>query len=147
MKHLNNRITNDVVDVIIVGGGLMGLLSAYCLHESGASVIVLEKNKVGKEASWAGGGILSPLYPWQYPNAVNDLATYSQHDYASFCEGLYQRTDYDPEWLQSGLLLTDTDILTDADAITCQKIQAWRKQYPQRMTTLGCQQLKQLNLH
>ncbi len=132
-------MTRHMTDVIVVGGGLIGLLSAYFLHESGAHVTLLEKNKVGKEASWAGGGILSPLYPWQYPDAVNDLATYSQGHYAHFCEGLYQRTDDDPEWIQSGLLLTEALDSTHSTAIN-----KWKKQYPQPIETLSNQSLKHI---
>ncbi len=131
--------TKQMADVIVVGGGLIGLLSAYFLHESGARVTLLEKNTIGQEASWAGGGILSPLYPWQYPDAVNDLAAYSQQHYARFCEGLYQRTDHDPECIQSGLLLTEALDSRHFSAIT-----TWKKQYPQPIETLSNQALKQI---
>jgi len=86
-----------------------------------------------------GGGILSPLYPWQYHDAVNDLAIYSQRHYAHFCEGLYQRTDNDPEWIQSGLLLTEELDSTHSDAI-----KKWKKRYPQQMETLSQQAIRKI---
>jgi len=54
----------SVADVsIVVGGGVIGLLSAYLLENAGQSVTLLDSEAVGTEASWAGGGIVSPLYP------------------------------------------------------------------------------------
>lgn len=131
-----------ISDTIVVGGGLVGLLSAYFLHESGARVTLLEKNRIGQEASWAGGGLLSPLYPWQYPDAVNDLALYSQQRYANFCEALYHRTDIDAEWLPSGLLLTDE--MADANSINHRLIQAWQKHYAPVMKTVSDTALQRL---
>jgi glycine oxidase len=56
-------------DVIILGGGVIGLTTAYYLAREGVSVIICERGSIGKEASWAGAGILSPSHPEhaQYP--------------------------------------------------------------------------------
>ncbi|HHH9408518.1 TPA: hypothetical protein ACP310_003524 [Pseudomonas aeruginosa] len=42
----------------------MGLLSGLLLAREGASVQLVELNACGQEASWAGGRVVSPLYPW-----------------------------------------------------------------------------------
>lgn len=94
-------------DVAIIGGGLIGLLSAIQLRRAGMSVVVAERNECGRESSWAGGGILSPLYPWRYNEAVNRLAHWSQQHYQSFCEDLFEQSGVDPEWTQSGILILD----------------------------------------
>ncbi len=98
-----------MADFIIIGGGVIGLLTAYELNRAGAKVSILERNKTGKESSWAGGGILSPLYPWRYPTAVTALASWSQQNYASFCNMLFTETGIDPQWQQNGLLMLDSD--------------------------------------
>ncbi|MHB8428410.1 MAG: NAD(P)/FAD-dependent oxidoreductase, partial [Acidiferrobacterales bacterium] len=72
----------------IVGGGIIGLLSAHGLALAGESVVILDRQSVGSEASWAGGGILSPLYPWRYPEAVDPLARWSQAHYPKLVETL-----------------------------------------------------------
>ena len=66
---------------IVVGGGVIGLLSAYGLADAGCSVTLFEQSETGTEASWAGGGIVSPLYPWRYSPAVTALAHWSQDFY------------------------------------------------------------------
>lgn len=95
--------------IIIIGGGLIGLLTARELAKAGQHVIVLDQGAIGAEASWAGGGILSPLYPWRYPDAVNSLAHWSQQHYRGLAEALVQEGGMDPEWTASGLLVLDQD--------------------------------------
>ncbi|MEX2287153.1 MAG: glycine oxidase ThiO [Planctomycetaceae bacterium] len=52
-----------MTDVVIVGGGVIGLSIAYELAGQGASVRIVEQGTVGREASWAGAGILPPGNP------------------------------------------------------------------------------------
>jgi glycine oxidase len=52
-----------VHDVIIIGGGVIGLSIACELAGEGVSVAVLEQGQMGQESSWAGAGILPPGNP------------------------------------------------------------------------------------
>src|SRR5258708_26797556 len=45
-------------DVIIIGGGIIGLSLSIELRKKGASVLVVERGEPGREASHAAGGIL-----------------------------------------------------------------------------------------
>ena len=47
-------------DAIVIGAGLIGSAIALRLAQDGLRVAVLEKNVPGREASWAGAGMLSP---------------------------------------------------------------------------------------
>lgn len=97
-------------DCIIVGGGIIGLLTARALHEKGVEVLVLERGKLGGESSWAGGGIVSPLYPWRYDDAVNCLAERSKQIYPQLVPCLLDESGVDSELLTSGLfVLTDNE--------------------------------------
>jgi glycine oxidase len=51
---------SETADVIIVGGGVIGLSLAWELAGQGRAVRVLEQGQFGREASWAGAGILPP---------------------------------------------------------------------------------------
>jgi glycine oxidase len=48
-------------DVLILGGGVIGLTAAYYLVREGLKVEILDKGDFGREASWAGAGILAPF--------------------------------------------------------------------------------------
>lgn len=94
-------------DSIIVGGGIMGLLLARELVQKGKSVHLIEKSMVGKEASWAGGGIVSPLYPWRYNDPITRLASWAQDAYPHLAANLYKETGIDPEFNACGLIMLD----------------------------------------
>lgn len=96
-------------DAIIVGGGILGMLTARFLHEAGMKVMIIDQGELGKESTWAGGGILSPLYPWRYPDAISRLSQYSQQRYPALCATLQETTGIDPQWIRSGLLMTDAN--------------------------------------
>jgi len=94
---------------LIIGGGLLGMLTARELANAGVDVTLIERVATGQEASWAGGGILSPLYPWRYPESVTALAQWSQQQYPGFASELLQETGVDPEWTRNGLVVLDTE--------------------------------------
>ncbi len=93
-------------DITIIGGGIIGLLTARELIKTGANVAIIEKNELGKESSWAGGGILLPLYPWRQADAITRLAIQSLSLYPVLAEELINETQLDPEWTPCGLLIT-----------------------------------------
>ncbi len=94
-------------DIIVIGAGINGLLLSRELVATGARVRLIEAGSVGKEASWAGGGIVSPLYPWRYSTSITALATWAQQFYPRLVKDLMQETGIDAEYQQSGLMMLD----------------------------------------
>ena len=70
-------------DVLIIGGGIVGCLVALECHARGQSVTVIDAGLDRPGASWAGGGILSPMFPWRYSRALNALAETGNEAYAA----------------------------------------------------------------
>ncbi len=91
--------------VIVVGGGIIGLLSAYELNKNGFEVTVIERQAFGRESTWAGGGIVSPLFPWRYPDEITELSSIGQKLYPEMIEHMQNATGLDAEFLPSGMLV------------------------------------------
>lgn len=100
--------------VVVVGGGVIGLLTAFNVATQGLAVVLLERSGLGQESSWAGGGIVSPLYPWRYSPAVTALAHWSQDFYPQLAERLFADTGVDPEVHTTGLYWLDLEDEADA---------------------------------
>ena len=91
--------------VAVIGGGIIGSLTACYLKKRGADVILLERGDMGRESSWAGAGILCPIHPWLYPDAFTHLIDASLAMYPDFQADIEARTGISIEWLKSGLLI------------------------------------------
>ena len=65
----------DSAEVVVIGGGVSGLSSAYSLARAGKDVVVVEKGTVGGEASGRSGGMISERVdePPLIPLAVESL--------------------------------------------------------------------------
>ncbi|MDJ0738173.1 MAG: glycine oxidase ThiO [Gammaproteobacteria bacterium] len=94
---------------LVVGGGAIGMLTALELRSAGHDVSLFERGETGRESSWAGGGIVSPLFPWRYLDSVTRLASWSQSVYPALCSDLFRHTGVDPELTDCGLLLVAPD--------------------------------------
>jgi len=91
----------------IIGSGIAGLTTALKLNQAGWRVTMLERQAGSHEASWAGGGILCPLYAWRYPAPVQELAQRGMALYEAFSDELKQASGIDPEYHRSGMMILD----------------------------------------
>jgi D-amino-acid dehydrogenase len=65
--------------VIVVGGGVIGVTTAYCLSRAGCEVTVLERAAgVAQEASYGNAGMIAPGYvtPWAAPGMPGKVLSY-----------------------------------------------------------------------
>ncbi len=96
-------------DFLIIGGGVIGMMTARELAHVGASVTVVDSRTCAQESSWAGGGIVSPLYPWRYSEPVTRLATWSQTSYIHLTQQLLDETGCDPELRLKGMFMVNVE--------------------------------------
>lgn len=106
--------------VLIVGGGIVGCMTAMALVKRGYQVTIVERNQIASqtsgESSWAGAGILFPLLPWMYLDEVNQLTMHGARQYEQICQQLLKETGIDAEYIQSGMLILPPFV--DAKALT-----------------------------
>jgi glycine oxidase len=74
-------------DVIIIGGGIIGLSLSIALRKRGAKVLVVERGEPGREASHAAGGMLVDC-PLETHPALQELAAASARMYPEFAREL-----------------------------------------------------------
>lgn len=67
----------------IIGGGIVGCATAYYLARAGASVVLLERGRIGEGASGAAAGMLAPLCEAKRPGPYMDLLVAALRDYAT----------------------------------------------------------------
>lgn len=91
----------------IIGAGVSGLSVALSLLQRGYRVTVLDRGHAGGESSWAGGGILFPLLPWEYPTAMSALALRSITRYRDWLARAEAASGQDAEYWRCGMLVLD----------------------------------------
>lgn len=91
-------------DVIIVGGGIIGLSLSIALHKRGARVLVVERGEPGREASHAAAGMLADC-TLETPAALQPLATASARMYPEFVHELQDESGVDVDLRDQGTLL------------------------------------------
>jgi len=92
------------VRAVIIGGGVVGCVTAIKLKESGYDVTVVDKSFVGEESSAAGAGIIFPLLPWNYEPRVYQLCAGASGFYKNLSEKLIKGGFGDPEFIESGMI-------------------------------------------
>src|SRR6266576_2620660 len=96
---------NTTADIVIIGGGVIGLTIARALAQRGVKELMLiERGRLGAEASWAAGGILAPQVEVDHHDAFFQLACASRDLYPEFAESLKEETGVDVELDTTGTL-------------------------------------------
>lgn len=121
-------------DALVVGGGIVGAAIAWRLAQDGLAVTLLEKGAIGREASWAAGGMLTPVHLAEYPPALAEACGASLALYEPLCRDVAAASGIDPEYRVTGLLLLVTD---DAGDEAARLLEAWKRERGQPVELLS----------
>ena len=104
MPRQKARNRPATIDVLIIGGGIMGTSAAWELARHGVQCLVLERSVPGAEASSAAAGILGAQAEAHAPGPMTELCLASRARYAKFAATLSKETRIDVGYRECGVL-------------------------------------------
>jgi len=114
-------------DVVIIGGGIVGVVTAYLLGKAGIKSIVVERDAVGSHASGFAYGGLSPLGGHGIPGPLAELAQEGLRLHRALADSLPQDTGVNIEFrLRPSLNLA----FTEQEAQQAHAVLPWQQQQP-----------------
>jgi|SRR6266851_2892148 glycine oxidase len=96
---------------IVMGGGIIGCSVAWRLAAEGVVTTVLERGRVGQEASWAAAGMIAPQAEAEGPGPFFDFCMKARDTFDGIVDRLVREGGVDPEYDRAGILYValDTD--------------------------------------
>jgi glycine oxidase len=111
-------------DAVVIGGGVIGLAVAYYLAREKLAVTLVERGRVGREASWAAAGYLSFQGSSNRPGPRLELTRTSARMYEEWIRGLGELTAAETGFWRSGLLELYVE---DAEVREARERAAWQR--------------------
>ena len=90
-------------DVVVIGGGVIGLSLAWRLQREGARVLIVEKGEPAREATHAAGGMIAHCDPHN-PPALAPLSVASARMYPDFVRELRDESFESPDLRKAGTI-------------------------------------------
>jgi len=108
-------------EVLIIGGGVIGLTTAYFLAKDGVHVTMVDRGEFGQESSWAGAGIVSDGNFEHAKSGFDKLRALSARVFPSLSAELRDETGIDNGYILCGGIELESGV----DEAT---IQAWQEE-------------------
>src|SRR5207245_4016445 len=114
-------------DVVIVGGGIAGMTTAYYLAKSGVPSVVGERDAIGSHASGFAYGGLSPLSGFGIPGPLAEMAQDGMRLHRELSKSLLEETGIDVDFrVRSSLALA----FNEADVRRLRAALPWQQEQP-----------------
>ena len=89
-------------EVVIIGGGIVGLSIGYSLARAGVRALILDRQAIGRGASWAGAGMIPPYTERLTTNPTLELRSWSALLYPEWSATLLEETGIDNGFHRTG---------------------------------------------
>src|ERR1700681_4398062 len=127
--------------VIIIGGGIIGASIAWSLARERADVVVLERGRLGQEASWAAAGMIAPQAEAQTAGVFFDLCLTARRVFDAAIDRLLAESGIDPEYDQHGILYIALDA---AERAELQSRARWHREAGALVHELSCAEARKI---
>ena len=112
-------------DVVIVGGGIAGMTTAYYLAKARVASVVVERDAIGSHASGFAYGGLSPLSGFGIPGPLAEIAQDGMRLHLELSKSVVEETGIDVDFrVRSSLALA----FTEADVRRLRAALSWQQQ-------------------
>ncbi|MCY2984065.1 MAG: FAD-dependent oxidoreductase [Planctomycetota bacterium] len=109
-------------DLMLCGGGVVGLSIAYECASNGWKVLLVDSGQIGKESSWAGAGILPAGATTAAQDPTEQLRALSHRLHPEWSQRLLEQTGIDNEFRRCGGLYLG---MSPAERATLAANQMW----------------------
>ena len=106
-------MSDQITDVVIIGGGAAGCAAAYYLAERGISATIIERDEIAGKASGYNAGGLNPLEGHGWPEPLQPMALQSFHLHKELWDSLPSETGID----YHGRITSILKVALDADEV------------------------------
>jgi len=111
-------------DVVIVGGGIVGMVTAYYLAKAGVPSVVIERDAIGSHASGYAYGGLSPVSGFGIPGPLAEVSQEGMRLHRELAESVVEETGIGIDFrVRSSLALA----FTEADVQRLQSALPWQQ--------------------
>jgi sarcosine oxidase, subunit beta len=111
-------------DVVIVGGGIVGMVTAYYLAKAGVPSVVIERDAIGSHASGYAYGGLSPVSGFGIPGPLGEVSQEGMRLHRELAESVVEETGIGIDFrVRSSLALA----FTEADVQRLQSALPWQQ--------------------
>jgi glycine oxidase len=119
---------------IVMGGGIIGCSVAWRLAAEGIVTTVLERGRVGQEASWAAAGMIAPQAEAEGPGPFFDFCMKARDTFDGIVDRLVREGGVDPEYDRAGILYVALD--TD-ERVQLERRARWQRSVGAPLEELG----------
>ncbi len=114
-------------DVVIVGGGIVGMVTAYYLAKAGLPSVVIERDAIGSHASGFAYGGLSPLSGFGVPGPLAEIARHGMQLHRQLAASVVEETGIGIDFRERPSLAL---AFTEPDVQRLQGALPWQQRQP-----------------